>query len=129
MMATQVLHNNQEIPNYNESNDTNDVNDVNDVTSIISEATSEFDPVREIAFQLGVEFIKYSEFEEIVPIKTEDKVIVKRAIWKEQLQEVALKHILGANEEEIHKKLETEVIQKAAKQTSMEANVIRKITL
>ncbi|RHZ87737.1 hypothetical protein Glove_30g56 [Diversispora epigaea] len=113
-MATQVLYNNQKVIHNNkeiESNDVNGANDVNDVSSIISDASSDFDPVREIAFQLGVEFIKYSEFEEIVPIKTEAKVIVKQAIWKEQSQKVALKQIIGANDEEIHIKLENEIMR------------------
>ncbi|CAG8535869.1 13416_t:CDS:2 [Acaulospora colombiana] len=93
----------EEIPSYNQEETKS-----TDAASIISTASSEFDPVQEIAFQLGVDFIEYSDFEDIRPIETEAKAVVKRAIWKEYSREVALKQILGDDAEEIHKKLETE---------------------
>ncbi|CAG8754493.1 35064_t:CDS:2, partial [Racocetra persica] len=83
----------------------------NDAASIISSASSEYDPVKEIALQLGVEYIEYPDFEDVITVKTGKNVLVKQAIWKEQSRKVALKYIFGKDTEEQHKKLEDEIVR------------------
>ncbi|CAG8498474.1 4972_t:CDS:2 [Dentiscutata heterogama] len=82
-----------------------------DAASIITSTSSEYDPVKEIALQLGVEYIEYPDFEDVATIKTGKNLLIKRAIWKEQSQRVALKYIFGADMEEQHKKLENEIMR------------------
>ncbi|CAG8702947.1 20307_t:CDS:2 [Dentiscutata erythropus] len=82
-----------------------------DAASIITSTSSEYDPVKEIALQLGVEYIEYPDFEDAATIKTGKNLLIKRAIWKEQSQRVALKYIFGADTEEQHKKLEDEIMR------------------
>ncbi|CAG8633963.1 15873_t:CDS:2 [Cetraspora pellucida] len=83
----------------------------NDVASIISSASSEYDPVKEIALQLGVEYIEYPDFEDVITIKTGKNILVKQAIWKEESRKVALKYIFDKDTEEQHKKLEHEIMR------------------
>ncbi|RIB18912.1 kinase-like domain-containing protein [Gigaspora rosea] len=82
-----------------------------DAASIITSTSSEYDPVKEIALQLGVEYVDYPDFEDVATIKTGKNLLIKRAIWKEQSRRVALKYIFGVDTEEQHKKLENEIMR------------------
>ncbi|CAG8731872.1 18627_t:CDS:2 [Gigaspora margarita] len=82
-----------------------------DAASINTSTSSEYDPVKEIALQLGVEYIEYPDFEDVTTIKTGKNLLIKRAIWKEQSRRVALKYVFGVDTEEQHNKLENEIMR------------------